>query len=296
MACQKLIGDKGVRTLAECTKLAGEAVLACETVGLGPEDPLADLCAAALGAGFEVGCTAAVEAGRTVTINTCMGFAGCNSENNMDLFLPDLEDEVAAGSEMFASTLEHEVIAHDEKLEVSVERTCDCDRDDIAYGCRTELRDAGCGDYGFGFGFCFTCQDCVPSDGSWCPPRFVEEAGLAGNELLEVIPSKLEDEVVVESEKLEVLQASDSVALPALANAGAESGSQCTSVSYAFCCAVAPACDCKQGATAPGQCAGEIHGMTSYLYCCQFGTPCDCTQPPTATNATLNAALNEVSV
>jgi len=50
---------------------------------------------------------------------------------------------------------------------------------------------------------------------------------------------------------------------------------QCKKESYAFCCGVGTACDCKKGMFAKGQCKKE-----SYSFCCLVGNKCDCTQPP----------------
>ena len=54
---------------------------------------------------------------------------------------------------------------------------------------------------------------------------------------------------------------------------------QCKTESYLFCCKIGTPCDCTKPRTAPGQCSGDIKGVTSYAFCCDVGTPCDCTQP-----------------
>ena len=53
---------------------------------------------------------------------------------------------------------------------------------------------------------------------------------------------------------------------------------QCKKSSHLFCCDLGTPCDCTKPRTAPGQCSGDIKGVTSYAFCCDVGTPCDCTK------------------
>jgi len=53
---------------------------------------------------------------------------------------------------------------------------------------------------------------------------------------------------------------------------------QCKKASYLFCCKIGTPCDCTKPRSAPGQCSGDIKGVTSYAYCCDVGTPCDCSK------------------
>jgi hypothetical protein len=58
----KLAGNT-ITTAAGCTATAAGVAGACEVVGLGPEDPFADGCAAVLGVAFEATCKTIVDEG-----------------------------------------------------------------------------------------------------------------------------------------------------------------------------------------------------------------------------------------
>ena len=65
-----------------CGDLAAELAGACEIVGLGPEDPLADGCAARgwgqpHGSGVRVACEAALEGGFDLTSDYVVEHLGC---------------------------------------------------------------------------------------------------------------------------------------------------------------------------------------------------------------------------
>lgn len=80
-ACKWLVGE-GVDEVVECTVDATEAGAACEIVGLGPEDPFADVCAAMLSSALEGACVAAVSKGETWGTNQCESACGCKPANN----------------------------------------------------------------------------------------------------------------------------------------------------------------------------------------------------------------------
>jgi len=60
-----------------CTVDDGMVAGTCEAVGLGPEDPAADICAVSLGAAFEGLCYAAVRELGSFAGNMCAKSMGC---------------------------------------------------------------------------------------------------------------------------------------------------------------------------------------------------------------------------
>ena len=76
LVCGKVIG-KGIGSLGLCT--ADDAMVAgvCEAVGLGPEDPASDVCAAALGTAFEGICVAGIKELGTLTTDAAVKAMGC---------------------------------------------------------------------------------------------------------------------------------------------------------------------------------------------------------------------------
>ena len=74
--CSTVCGE-GIGSLGLCTADDGLVVATCETVGLGPEDPAADVCAGVLGAAFEGVCTAAINEIGTLTGDACAKAIGC---------------------------------------------------------------------------------------------------------------------------------------------------------------------------------------------------------------------------
>lgn len=63
-----------------CTEDSALVVAACEAALLGPEDPLADTCAALLGGICEVSCIAAVAAGGSFSAHSCKKAAHCSGD------------------------------------------------------------------------------------------------------------------------------------------------------------------------------------------------------------------------
>jgi len=78
-ACSALFSLLGsaITSAGACTLGAAEIAGICEAVGLGPEDPFADICAVVLGGGFEAACLAAVSAGKSFGVSSCDAVAGC---------------------------------------------------------------------------------------------------------------------------------------------------------------------------------------------------------------------------
>merc|ERR1712007_314405 len=76
MVCKTVCG-KGIGSLGLCTADDALVVSTCEAVGLGPEDPAADVCAAAMGAAFEGICGAAVNEIGTLTGDACSKAFSC---------------------------------------------------------------------------------------------------------------------------------------------------------------------------------------------------------------------------
>jgi len=60
-----------------CAEFDAEAVAACEAAGLGPEDPLADTCAAAIATGLTFACKQAVKAAGNQLADLVIEKAGC---------------------------------------------------------------------------------------------------------------------------------------------------------------------------------------------------------------------------
>lgn len=77
-ACSHLF-KAGVTSIARCKLEDAEVVAACEAVGLGPEDPLADTCSGILGSTVADACAAAIREGGSFTGSKCQQAAGCSS-------------------------------------------------------------------------------------------------------------------------------------------------------------------------------------------------------------------------
>ena len=75
-ACKGVL-PVAVGSVVECTAADALLATACEVVGLGPEDPAADACAATLGIGFEAACVAAVKVGGHFGAAECAKIAKC---------------------------------------------------------------------------------------------------------------------------------------------------------------------------------------------------------------------------
>jgi len=75
-ACNVIAG-KAISSIVECQELVAEAAGICEAVGLGPEDPFADICAATIGTLIETACVAAVKEGKQFGANECIAAANC---------------------------------------------------------------------------------------------------------------------------------------------------------------------------------------------------------------------------
>jgi len=73
-----LIANQNITTSMGCHGLAAEGVGLCQTVGLGPEDPWADICSAVIAGVIEVGCNKAVDAARQYGAEECKRAAGCD--------------------------------------------------------------------------------------------------------------------------------------------------------------------------------------------------------------------------
>jgi hypothetical protein len=78
LACNKVF-VKAATSIVGCTLEDATVVAACEIAGIGPEDPLADACAAILGTTVEVACVAAIKSGGKFTSQMCRKAAGCDS-------------------------------------------------------------------------------------------------------------------------------------------------------------------------------------------------------------------------
>merc|ERR1719389_319029 len=78
VACSKVF-TTAVTSIVGCTLEDATLVAACEAAGLGPEDPLADACAAILGTTVEAACVAIVKQGGSFTSALCKKAAGCGS-------------------------------------------------------------------------------------------------------------------------------------------------------------------------------------------------------------------------
>merc|ERR1712096_144567 len=77
-ASSSIVGS-GLKVASQGACIAGDAAVAgaCEVAGIGPEDPMADVCAAILATAFEVACTAAIAEGGTLTADALSKQAGC---------------------------------------------------------------------------------------------------------------------------------------------------------------------------------------------------------------------------
>lgn len=73
-----VIAEEAIVTLEGCTTLAVEGAVLCETVGLGPENPWADICAAVVGAAIKMGCDKAIEAAEEFGADGCKRAANCD--------------------------------------------------------------------------------------------------------------------------------------------------------------------------------------------------------------------------
>merc|ERR1712034_66908 len=77
-ASSSIVGS-GLKVATQGACVAGDVAVggACEVAGIGPEDPLSDVCAAILATAFEVACTAAISEGGTLTADALSKQAGC---------------------------------------------------------------------------------------------------------------------------------------------------------------------------------------------------------------------------
>lgn len=71
------IGAMHIDSTAGCAEMAVSAASICEAVGLGPEDPVADLCAAIVGGAIEDACKEVVQQGQKLSAAECKRAAGC---------------------------------------------------------------------------------------------------------------------------------------------------------------------------------------------------------------------------
>lgn len=71
------IGKQNIVTDAECEAIADGAGSTCEIVGLGPEDPLADICLAVVRGAIKDGCKEVVKQGEKYGVSECKSAAGC---------------------------------------------------------------------------------------------------------------------------------------------------------------------------------------------------------------------------
>jgi hypothetical protein len=77
-AADKIVGTGEISDLAGCTELGAAAAGACELAGLGPEDPLSDVCAGVLGVAGKVACDKMVSSGADFGINSLLAAVGCS--------------------------------------------------------------------------------------------------------------------------------------------------------------------------------------------------------------------------
>jgi len=66
------LAGNGVTSAIGCTATAAGVAGACETIGMGPEDPFADGCAAVLSVAFEAACTTVVNEGSAFGVSECL--------------------------------------------------------------------------------------------------------------------------------------------------------------------------------------------------------------------------------
>jgi len=83
-ACNKVF-TKAVTSIVGCTLEDATIVAACEIAGIGPEDPLADACAAILGTTVEAVCIKTIKAGGKFAASQCKKAAGCRSDSHSDM-------------------------------------------------------------------------------------------------------------------------------------------------------------------------------------------------------------------
>lgn len=88
--CKKLF-KKSVATQVECVEEAAEALGVCEAVLLGPEDPLADACAAIMATVVEASCYLAIKEGGKFAAKDCQKAAGCKGSELEVATLPKSE-------------------------------------------------------------------------------------------------------------------------------------------------------------------------------------------------------------
>ena len=77
-AADDIVGTGEISDLAGCTELGAAAAGACELAGLGPEDPLSDVCAGVLGVAGKVACDKMVSSGADFGINSLLAAVGCS--------------------------------------------------------------------------------------------------------------------------------------------------------------------------------------------------------------------------
>merc|ERR1712194_764444 len=79
-ACSTIF-HSAATSILDCALDDSVVVAACEAAGLGPEDPLADACAAILATTVSYACEQAIKAGGKFAAQQCEKAAGCSGES-----------------------------------------------------------------------------------------------------------------------------------------------------------------------------------------------------------------------